>query len=189
METPQDTTPRKRLTSEQGVQAACFLFELNTREQDLMEMAQRAGIPCDADAEVRGKVIEEWYGFVHAAVVYGLQNCASNGIMADYLRSTRVLLTQVAQYDADRIEAFIDQTFAGYIGLMARNEQKQCPALFFRRTLGVSDLTELPKERVAFLSGMMAITMCAILDKLNAYDFVDEPEEEAPCDCEDNVTS
>lgn len=176
METPQATTPRKRLTPEQGVQAACFLFELNTREQDLTEMAQRAGIRCDADSDTRERVIEEWYGFVHAAVVYGLQNCASNGIMAEYLRSTRVLLAQVARYDAERIETFIDQTFAGYIGLMARNEQKQCPALFYKRVLDISDLTELPKERVAFLSGMMAITMCAILDKLGAYDFADEDE-------------
>lgn len=177
MET-QQTPSRKRLTPEQGVQAACFLFELNTREQDLMEMAQRAGIPCDTDVAAREKVIEEWYGFVHAAVVYGLQNCASNGIMADYLRSTRTLLAQVATYDPERIEAFIDQTFAGYIGRMARNEQKQCPALFYKRVLGTDDLTELPKERVAFLSGMMAITMCAILDKLSTYDFADEDE---PC--------
>ncbi|WP_279062293.1 hypothetical protein [Bilophila wadsworthia] len=32
-------------------------------------------------------------------------------------------------------------------------------------------LETLPKERVAFLSGMMAITMCAILDKLGQYEF------------------
>ena len=81
-----EQTEKKILSPEQAVQAACILFELNTREQDLLEMAQRAGVPCGDDASRRA-------------------------------------------------------------------------------------LETLPKERVAFLSGMMAITMCAILDKLGQYEF------------------
>lgn len=40
-----EQTEKKILSPEQAVQAACILFELNTREQDLLEMAQRAGVP------------------------------------------------------------------------------------------------------------------------------------------------
>ncbi len=157
---------------EQAVQASCFLFELNTRRQDIVEMALKAGIPCDTShPAILDRTIEEWYGFVHAAVVYALMANAPNAVMAEYLRSTRTLLAQVAGYSPERIEAFIDSTFSGYIRLMAQNQQKQCPLLFFRRVLGVEDITSLPSEQVAFLSGMMAITMCAILDKLNGYAF------------------
>ena len=164
-----DATP-KELSPEQAVQAACFLFEINTREQDLLEMAQRAGIPC-ADAKDQSALTREWYGFVHAAVVYGLMAHASNQVMADYLRSTRTLLAQVAGYSPEQIETFIDDTFSGYIRLMAQEKQKLCPALFFQRLLGTESLESLPAEQVAFLSGMMAITMCAILDKFGQYAF------------------
>ena len=161
---------QKTLTHEQAVQAAGILFDINTREQDLMEMAERAGLPCGDEASRRA-LIREWYGFVHAAVVYGLMAQASNQVMADYLRSTRTLLSQVAAYTPEQIEAFIDDTFSGYIRLMADNRQKECPALFLRRLAGADAFETLPRERVAFLSGMMAITMCAILDKLGQYDF------------------
>lgn len=91
---------------------------------------------------------------------------ASNQVMAEYLRSTRTLLSQMAGYTPEQIESFIDDTFSSYIRLMAQNQQKQCPSLFYQRLVGEGALETLPKERVAFLSGMMAITMCAILDKL-----------------------
>ena len=74
-------------------------------------------------------------------------------------------------YTPEQIESFIDDTFSSYIRLMAQNQQKQCPSLFYQRLVGEGALETLPKERVAFLSGMMAITMCAILDKLGQYEF------------------
>ena len=58
-----EQTEKKILSPEQAVQAACILFELNTREQDLLEMAQRAGVPCDDEASRRA-LTREWYGFV-----------------------------------------------------------------------------------------------------------------------------
>ena len=165
-----EQTEKKILSPEQAVQAACILFELNTREQDLLEMAPRAGVPCGDDASRRA-LTREWYGFVHAAVVNGLMAQASNQVMAEYLRSTRTLLSQMAGYTPEQIESFIDDTFSSYIRLMAQNQQKQCPSLFYQRLVGEGALETLPKERVAFLSGMMAITMCAILDKLGQYEF------------------
>ena len=156
-----EQTEKKILSPEQAVQAACILFELNTREQDLLEMAQRAGVPCGDDASRRALT----------AVVYGLMAQASNQVMAEYLRSTRTLLSQMAGYTPEQIESFIDDTFSSYIRLMAQNQQKQCPSLFYQRLVGEGALETLPKERVAFLSGMMAITMCAILDKLGQYEF------------------
>ena len=127
-----EQTEKKILSPEQAVQAACILFELNTREQDLLEMAQRAGVPCGDDASRRA-LTREWYGFVHAAVVYGLMAQASNQVMAEYLRSTRTLLSQMAGYTPEQIESFIDDTFSSYIRLMAQNQQKQCPSLFYQR--------------------------------------------------------
>ncbi len=172
-QTMPEQSEKKILTPEQAVRAACILFELNTGEHDLLEMAKRAGVPCDDDAE-RKALSREWYGFVHAAVVYGLMAQASNQVMAEYLRSTRTLLSQTAGYTPEQIEAFIDDTFSGYIRLMAQNQQKQCPALFYQRLVGENAIETLPKERVAFLSGMMAITICAILDKLGQYEFLVE---------------
>ena len=54
-----EQTEKKILSPEQAVQAACILFELNTREQDLLEMAQRAGVPCGDDASRRA-LTREW---------------------------------------------------------------------------------------------------------------------------------
>ena len=45
------------------------------------------------------------------------------------------------------------------------------PLTVLPAVVGEGALETLPKERVAFLSGMMAITMCAILDKLGQYEF------------------
>lgn len=168
-----EESEKKTLSPEQAVQAACFLFELNTREQDILEMADRAGIP-HGDAPSRKALLREWFGFVHAAVVYGLMAQAPNMVMAEYLRSTRSLLGQTAGYSPEEIESFIDETFSGYIRLMAQNKQKLCPALFYQRLLGTESLESLPAERVAFLSGMMAITMCAVLDKFGQYDLAAE---------------
>lgn len=168
-----EESEKKTLGPEQAVQAACFLFELNTREQDILEMADRAGIP-HGDAPSRKALLREWFGFVHAAVVYGLMAQAPNMVMAEYLRSTRTLLEQTAGYSPEEIESFVDETFSGYIRLMAQNKQKLCPALFYQRLLGTESLESLPAERVAFLSGMMAITMCAVLDKFGQYDFAAE---------------
>lgn len=170
---PEETssTP-KVLTREQAVQAAAILFEINTRRTELLDMLARAGVPNDeSHVEVIEAAVEEWYGFVHAAIVYGLMNQAPNAVMAEYLRTTRQLLQQVAGYDEQRIERFIDETFSGYIRLMAQNRQKESPVLFYKRVLGTDTITELPAERVAFLSGMMAITMCTVLDKMNSYIF------------------
>ncbi|MFQ8735532.1 MAG: hypothetical protein ACLSAH_05340 [Bilophila wadsworthia] len=123
-----EQTEKKILSPEQAVQAACILFELNTREQDLLEMAQRAVFLWRR--RLRRALTREWYGFVHAAVVYGLMAQASNQVMAEYLRSTRTLLSQMAGYTPEQIESFIDDTFSSYIRLMAQNQQKQCPSLF-----------------------------------------------------------
>ena len=97
-----------------------------------------------------------------------------------YIRDADYVLTEstygdrnhapVASYTAE-LAKIIDDTFSSYIRLMAQNQQKQCPSLFYQRLVGEGALETLPKERVAFLSGMMAITMCAILDKLGQYEF------------------
>lgn len=174
-----DSTP-KVLSRAEGAQAACFLFELNTREPDILEMAERAGLVPGAPAagtDGAGRAVDkatllrEWYGFVHAAVVYGLMARAPNAVVADYLRATHDLLGRLAGYDTPAIDAFIDGTFAAYLRLMAQNRQKACPARFYNQVAGVEDLSSLPPERVAFLSGMMAITMCAVLDKFGNYTF------------------
>lgn len=172
-----ETPPRKRLSHAEGVRAACILFELNTRESDILEMAERAGVAPGALAPDgggrpadRAVLLEEWRGFVHAAVTYGLMAEAPNAVVADYLRATRELLGRLG-HAAERIDAFIDDTFAAYIRLMAQNRQKECPARFYARVLGVEDLSSLPSERTAFLAGMMAITLCAVLDKFANYEF------------------
>ncbi len=169
---------RKPLSCLDGVRAACLLFELNTREEDILEMAVRAGVapgttgPDGAGHPVeQGDLLREWRGFVHAAVVYALMAEAPNAVVAEYLRATRELLGR-AGYADEAVDRFVDDTFAAYIRLMARNRQKECPIRFYERVLGVSDVRCLPPERVAFLSGMMAITMCAVLDKLGNYEFL-----------------
>ena len=176
MTTEQDNKAApKKLTREEAVKAACILFELNTKEKDILEFAEKAGIDLEKNStRTKECIFNEWYGFVHAAIVYGLSTKVSNDVMMDYLRCTRELLQKVAGYDDLSVETFVDDTFAGYISLLIQNKQKECPNLFFQRVQGVKDITTLPSERVAFLAGMMAITICAILDKMEEYEYTEK---------------
>lgn len=170
-----DTTPKKKLTREEAVKAASILFELNTKEKDILEFAEKAGITFEQEStRTKECVLNEWYGFVHASIVYALSTKFSNDVMMDYLRCTHELLQKVAGYDDLSVETFIDDTFAGYLTLMVQNKQKECPSLFLQRVLGVKDITTLPSERVAFLAGMMAITICTLLDKMEEYEYTEE---------------
>lgn len=169
------TTTPKKLTREEAVKAACILFELNTKEKDILEFAEKAGIDFEKEStRTKECVLNEWYGFVHAAIVYALSTKVSNDVMMDYLRCTHELLQKVAGYDDIAVETFVDDTFAGYISLLIQNKQKESPNLFFQRVLGVKDITTLPSEQVAFLAGMMAITICAILDKVEKYEYTEQ---------------
>ena len=138
-----EQTEKKILSPEQAVQAACILFELNTREQDLLEMAQRAGVPCDDEASRRASPrrmvrLRSPLPWCTAWMAQALQQ-----VMAEYLRSTRTLLSQMAGYTPEQIESFIDDTFSSYIRLMAQNQQKQCPSLFYQRLVGEGALETL----------------------------------------------
>ena len=177
MNTEQQKTTEtpKKLTREEAVKAACILFELNTKENDILEFAEKAGITFEKEStRTKECVLNEWYGFVHAAIVYALSTKVSNDVMLDYLRCTHDLLQKVGKYDDVAVEAFVDDTFAGYLTLLIQEKQKECPNLFFQKVLGVKDITTLPSERVAFLAGMMAITICALLDKMEEYEYTEE---------------
>ena len=188
-----------RLSYAEGVRAACLLFEQNTRDADIREFAERAGLmprAAELDAALAGmkkrpglaakeaadtaasdallrRVRLEWFGFVHAAVVYALMDAAPNDVVFAYLRSTRTLVSTRGELDEAGVDAFVDQTFAGYLERMARKTQRECPLLFYERLLELApgEAASLPAPRLAFVSGMMAITMCCILDKIEQDDF------------------
>lgn len=164
---------KKTLSSAEGVEAAAILFELNTDPEQVRRMLEEAGLPTangkESPAARRERCLLHWYGFVHAAVVAGLMVHAPNIVTASYLRSTRYLLKARGQKDTV-CDAFVDTYFAPYMELLAREEQKECPALYFRLACGLEDIRAAPPRAAALLAGAMAMTLGAVFDKLEQYD-------------------
>ena len=159
---------KKKLTVARAVEAAGILFELNTRESGVMAMAQKAGLPCGT-AEEKSRLMLEWRAYVHAAVLYGLMVQAPNVVVVEYLRVTQSMLQKLG-YSPKEAEDFVDGAFRAYVDPMVRTKTQECPGVFFRRLLN-RDVSEIPPATAAMVSGVMAMIMSAVLDKLEQYEF------------------
>ena len=159
---------KKKLDVATAVQAAGILFELNTGENGVLAMAQKAKLPC-ASGEEKKKLMLEWLAYVHAAVLYGLMVQAPNVVVVEYLRVTQSMLQKLG-YSPKEAEDFVDGAFRAYVDPMVRTKTQECPDVFFRRLLN-RGVSEVPTETAAVVSGVMAMVMSAILDKLEQYEF------------------
>ena len=159
---------KKKLTVARAVEAAGILFELNTKESGVLAMAQKAGLPC-ATAEEKSRLMLEWRAYVHAAVLYGLMVQAPNVVVVEYLRVTQDMLGKLG-YSPAEAEDFVDDAFRAYADPMVRTRTQECPGVFFRRLLN-KDVADVPADTAAMVSGVMAMVMSAILDKLEQYEF------------------
>lgn len=159
---------KRKLTLAQAVEAASILFELNTAEQGVLAIAQKAGLPCATDEE-RGRLMLEWRAYVHAAVLYGLMVQAPNVVVVEYLRVTQAMLRRLG-YAQEQADAFVDGAFREYTDPMVRTQTQECPSVFFRRLMG-KELSDVPAQTAAMMSGVMAMVMSAVLDKLEQYEY------------------
>jgi len=159
---------KRKLTLAQALEAAAILFELNTEERGALAIAERAGLPVAAENE-RAAFFWEWRAYVHAAVLYGLMVQAPNVVVVEYLRSTQSMLQRLG-YSEDQAAEFVDVPFRAYSEPMVKTQTQECPSVFFRRLLE-KDLTDVPAQTVAMMSGVMAMVMSAILDKLEQYEY------------------
>jgi len=138
---------KKQLTAAQGMDAACILFELNSKREHIVNLAFGAEIPeaCLTEPGALPDFCAEWRAFVHATVTAGLMQHAPNSVLVGYLRRTGELLaatakaegaslhTQAVPVSEDSLNAFVDGPFAAYMPLLAQEKQHQCPVLFCRR--------------------------------------------------------
>lgn len=160
---------KKQLTVARAVEAAGILFELNTGKAGLLAMADRAELPHAAPDEEK-KLLREWYAFVHAAVLYGLMVQAPNIVVVEYLRATQAMLAGLG-FTPDEATAFVDDAFRAYVDPLVRTRTEECPGVFFRRLSG-REVSEVPPRQLAVVSGVMAMILAAILDKLEQYEFL-----------------
>ncbi|MBP3730125.1 MAG: hypothetical protein J6I40_01475 [Mailhella sp.] len=159
---------RRRLSLAEAVDAARMLFELNTGEQGVLSLARQAGLPADTK-ENREHLLLEWRAYVHAAVLYALMVQAPNVVVLEYLRVTQIMLRSLG-YSSNEGKDFVDGAFSAYAEPMVRTQTQECPAVFFRRLLG-KDIREVPGHAAAMVSGVMAMILSAVMDKLEQYDF------------------
>ena len=84
---------KKLLSAAQGVEAACILFQLNSKTADIINMASGAQMP---DEYLSGPGADmfcaEWRAFVHAVVTAAIMHHAPNTVFLAYLRQTGNLL-------------------------------------------------------------------------------------------------
>lgn len=169
---------QKSLSPRQAVIGAMALFELNTREVELADMAERADLPYGPDdPEATDRLRREWYGFVHAGLVWALMGRTTNEAVAGYLSTTAELLSRAADYTTDESDAFVDTTLTRYLRFFAENEQRQCPLELLAKVAGEDFAETLSNDQIAFVAGMMAITLCNMLDTLDRYSFQEYEQE------------
>ena len=159
---------KRKLTLAQAVEAAGILFELNTEAKGALAIAARAGLPCTAEEEQQA-FLWEWRAYVHAAVLYGLMVQAPNVVVVEYLRVTQAMLGRLG-YTPEQAGSFVDGAFRAYTDPMVRTQTQECPSVFFRRLMG-KELSEVPAQTAAMMSGVMAMVMSAVLDKLEQYEY------------------
>ena len=152
-----EQTEKKILSPEQAVQAACILFELNTREQDLLEMAQR-GVPHNDDASASASPRMVRLRFT-PPVVYGLMARSANQVMAEYLPEHRTLLSQMAGYTPERIKLHRRHVFQLYPADSPEPAEAIAPHCFTAAGRRRGPSKPYLKSRSRSFSGMMAITM------------------------------
>ncbi len=167
----------KVLSGDRAVLAACALFDLSTKEDELKEMAAHASLPCVEDREKVAALRREWFGFVHAGIICALMDKAPSETVEAYIACTKDLLARLGGYSAKEAEDFIDTTLHTYASLIVKNEQRACPQLLLENVLGKEEAAKLSKDQLAFIAGMMAITLCNILDTLDRYCFLPEAQD------------
>lgn len=176
---------KKQLSAAQGVEAACILFEINSKTADIINMASGAHMPEEYLAGPGAEMFcAEWRAFVHAVVTAALMQHAPNTIFLAYLRQTGNLLAASGDFDkADdkaveaALNAFVDGPFAQYMPLLAQEQQAQCPELFCQRLAvqaaklrgQASPPADAAKARLA---AIMAMVISAVWDKLEQYDIL-----------------
>ena len=70
---------KKQLSAAQGIEAACILFQLNSKTADILRLAENAGLPSAyAHGPEQARLRAEWLAFVHAVVTAGLMQHAPN---------------------------------------------------------------------------------------------------------------
>ena len=172
---------KKQLSAAQGIEAACILFQLNSKTADILRLAENAGLPSAyAHGPEQARLCAEWRAFVHAVVTAGLMQHAPNSVLAGYLRETGNLL-RAAETDAPAesnnaptagtlVQAdFVDGPFAAYMA--------GCPELFCRRLAegaapGVTAEPAADARAQARLAAAMALVISAVWDKLEEYEIL-----------------
>mgnify|MGYP007063235701 CR=1 FL=1 len=80
-----------------------------------------------------------------------------------------------AKYDKykqiNRFIELVDDAFRAYVDPLVRTRTEECPGIFFRRLSG-KEVSEVPPRQVAVISGVMAMILAAVLDKLEQYEFL-----------------
>ena len=177
---------KKQLSAAQGIQAACILFEINSKTADIINMASGAQMPQEYLSGPGAEMFcAEWRAFVHAVVTAALMQHAPNTVFLAYLRQTGNLLAAagagVDSADEKAVEsalnAFVDGPFAQYMPLLAQEQQAQCPDLFCQRlavqAANLRGQASPPDDHAkARLAAIMAMVISAVWDKLEQYDIL-----------------
>lgn len=178
---------KKQLSAARGMEAACILFQLNSKTDAIIAMAQGAQMPAEyLTGPGAAMFCAEWRAFVHAVVTAGLMRHAPNVVFMGYLRQTGNLLADAGSIgdgpreDAEAaLTAFVDGPFAQYMPLLAQEQQASCPDLFCQRlavqAARLRGQATPPDDRAkARLAAIMAMVISAVWDKLEQYEFLAE---------------
>ncbi|MBQ3060568.1 MAG: serine/threonine protein kinase [Desulfovibrio sp.] len=167
---------KKRLRAAQGIEAACILFQLNSKEEDILRLATEAGLPAETLPPAdKAMLCLEWQAFTHAVLTSGLMQYAPNSVLVGYLRETGNLLAQTRTGIPQMAQAdFVDGPFAAHMALLGHGRQAECPTLFCRRLAEIPHMATAAYDKhvEARLAALMAMVISAVWDKLDQYEIL-----------------
>ena len=177
---------KKKLNAQQGIEAACILFQLNSRSEAIIDMARGAQMPeLFFQGDGAKFFCTEWRAFTHAVITTGLMQNAPNSVLMGYLKQTQHLLSAAKTLETPdnmytenevTLDKFIDGPFSQYMPLLAQERQSQCPEIFCQRLAKYvisANGKSKPNERAkARLAAIMALLISAVNDKLEEYEIL-----------------
>lgn len=165
---------KKQLSAIQGVEAACILFQLNSKTADILRLAENAGVPpvYRSDAE-KGRLCAEWRAFVHAVVAARAYAACAQQCAGRLLEGNRRVAARgggarrarpFPQRFPSRAGRLCGRPFAAHMALFAQEQYAHCPALFCERLVHGS--SPLDARTQARLAAVMALVISAIWTNL-----------------------
>ncbi len=171
----QEKTLQNALAPQQALEKACEIFKVYTNADTLQKLATLLLLSTDKKScsETLLRLRQEWYGFIHASVLYAMMGRMTSKTMSQYIEVTREIMHDFESCNVP-FELFMNETLTEYVEYLTNNEQQQCPTFFIHKVIGKGVDKQTSTQFLEAISGIMMTSLCDILDIFESYTYLQE---------------